>query len=513
MQANCGDEKIGLWPSIWRNLLRCKSSCRLPGEMWCCAGLRPCLRTVLRSLLLDEWSRDLQEELWGHIKVQSRLFGEVNTLFLFIPIGFQSLLMLSRCSHSGPHPRCVQRCLRSCSHGQCQLPCYADCDPCLRICQIDCAHQNLSEGICGLPVPCGPTCENSFNNVRRYALIKQFPHVQDTIERIYSKAGRNMDMFHMEVFKVEKVLRTGFSEFCENITLLNPLDGKQDMRRVWERTEAILPEQLKITCYRDEVIGPIEVSIHKLEVFFNNATIFPPQVLSFKLRHDLLYYFCRCTVIEEAVRLYQHLLGINGSNRQVEIVKIGLRMKAQDQIKRYLEAIKNCIHQSEELNLKRLEVEFRLVQVTFWLILRHDLHLEIGLDVSSSLKRCQVLCGTWPDSAGLFAPILKILQARCESKGRPLPICEWNQSSLRALWRGWGKYGHTGRLEFCRKGHHPYPMVSFRGCPECGREVVHRAAQPRSKSEFQEVQVDDCLQNAQFRAMIRNLRIERESGL
>ena len=356
-------------------------------------------------------------------------------------------------------------------------------------------------------------CQKSFSSIKRYALINQLPHVQDTIERLYAKTGRKLDVFHMVVFKVEAALRTSFSQFCESINLSNPLDRKQDIRRVWERTEALMPEQSKIACYRDEVVSPVEICIKRLELFFNNATILPAQVLPFKLRHDLLYFFCRCAVIEEAVRLYQHFNNFNGSHQQVEIVKIGLRMKAQDQIKGYLRAIDNSINQSKELHLKRLEVEFRLLQFTFWLILRHDLDLETKLDVASTLERCRVLCGTWPDSAGLFTPILAALQARYESKGKPIPIHEWSQSSLRALWRGWGKYQRIGRLEFCRFNH-PYSRVAFCDCPECGREIVFRAALPRNKPESsQEVQTDDCLQNAKFRAMIRNLRIERDREL
>ena len=505
------------------------------------------------------------------------------------------------CSHSGPHPRCVQRCPRSCSHGQCQMPCYVECDPCVKLSRMECAHQDPGEGICSLPIaqipcsatcnkpfPCGihfcqsrcnedcplvcpecegselspkpqiwlpcqhvfdieyldnlcgigalyvlkngvpvsgkvsripqtnlkcPMCQASFSDVKRYALIKQLPFVQDTIERLYSKAGRKSDMFQMEVFRVEKVLRTGFARFCENITLLNPLDGKQDMRRVWERTEALMPEQSRITNFRDEVVGPFEICIHKLEAFFSNATILPAQVLPFKLRQDLLYYFCRCAVIEEAVRLYQHFHSFNGSNRQVEIVKIGLRMKAQDQIKGYLGVLNNSINQSKDLNLKRLEVEFRLLQVTFWLVLRHDLDLETDLDIATTLERCRVLCNNWPDSAGLFTQILAALQARYESRGKSVPIHEWNQSPLRELWRGWGSYKHTGRLEFCRF-HHPYPRVAFRDCPECGREVVGRAMPPKGKSGLSEdSKMDSCLQDDKFRAMIKKLRIERDGEL
>ena len=352
-----------------------------------------------------------------------------------------------------------------------------------------------------------PECHKSFSGVKRYMLVEQLSSLQDNIEGLYAKAGRKINYFQMEIFKVEKILRTSFSNFCKKLTMgLNPMDGKPDMNRVWERTEALMPEQCKITNFRDEVVLPFQISIHKLERFLNNPAILPAQVLPFQLRHDVLYYLCRLTVMEEAIRLYQHFMHADVSSQQVEILKIGLKMKAQDQIKGYLQALDANIDQSKVLHLKRLEVEFRLLQITFWVILYRHFNLQVELDVDGSLEECRLLCGTWPDSAGLLTPILETVQSKYKSNEGSLPVEEWNRSSLRYLWRGWGNYQHAGRLDHCRF-HHPYPRISFRDCPECGREIVPKLPVGEATPwAFQEVNEDHNLQNAAFRAMIADLR-------
>ena len=353
-----------------------------------------------------------------------------------------------------------------------------------------------------------PECHKPFTNVKRYSLVERLPLLQENIEGLYAKAGRKMNNFQIEIFRVENVLRIGFHGFRKYLLTmgLNPLHGKRDMTRIWERTEAIMPEQRKITNFRDEVVIPFQICIRNLVSFINNTAILPAQILPFKLRHDVLHYLCRFTLIEEAVRLHRSLQNASVSNQQVEILKIGLKMKAQDQIKAFLSDLDTKIDESKGLQLKRLEVEFRVLQITFWTILRKDFDLEFELDVASSLEECRLLCDTWPDSAGLFTQILEAVRIKYTSNEGSIAVEEWNRSFLRDVWRGWGRYQHSGRLDYCRFNH-PYPRVAFRECPECGRESVLKAPRPAAMPKaFEEVNTDDCLQNAEFRAVIAKMR-------
>ena len=127
---------------------------------------------------------------------------------------------------------------------------------------------------------------------------------------------------------------------------------------------------------------------------------------------------------------------------------------------------------SETRNLKRLEVELHLVQLSFHVIL-----LENGnrgnLDINSSLERVYEICVKFPDSAGIFLPFYQFLNKRiCE--GRHLIKDLYNKEN-KEFWRLWGRY-KLGHIKYCRYNH-PYSTSIFTDCPECGREVERRPSE------------------------------------
>lgn len=147
----------------------------------------------------------------------------------------------------------------------------------------------------------------------------------------------------------------------------------------------------------------------------------------------------------------------------------GLQQMTIHQALQNIELIKSSISVCEARNFKRLEVELRLVQLSF-----HAILLENGnrgkLDINSSLGRVQEICVQFPDSAGIFLPFYQSLNKRIR-EGR-YPTKDLYNRENREFWRLWGRY-KVGHIKYCRYGH-PYSTSIFPDCPECGREVERR---------------------------------------
>lgn len=144
----------------------------------------------------------------------------------------------------------------------------------------------------------------------------------------------------------------------------------------------------------------------------------------------------------------------------------GLQQMTIYQALQNTELINTSISVCEARNLKRLEVELRLVQLCF-----HAILLENGnrgkMNINTSLNRVQELCIQFPDTAGIFLPFYQSLNKRIR-EGRH-PTKDLYNRDNREFWRLWGRYG-LGLIKYCRYGH-PYSTSIFPDCPECGREV------------------------------------------
>lgn len=151
----------------------------------------------------------------------------------------------------------------------------------------------------------------------------------------------------------------------------------------------------------------------------------------------------------------------------------GLQQMTIHQALQNTELINSSISVCEARNLKRLEVELRLVQLSF-----HAILLENGnrgkMDINSGLNRVQELCIQFPDTAGIFFPFYQSLNKRIR-EGR-YPTKDLYNRENREFWMLWGKY-QVGLVKYCQYGH-PYSTSIFPDCPECGREVERRQSEP-----------------------------------
>lgn len=166
-----------------------------------------------------------------------------------------------------------------------------------------------------------------------------------------------------------------------------------------------------------------------------------------------------CRLIEISARKSQHMSTLFNGLQQMTI----------HQALQNIELMNSSIAVCEARNFKRLEVELRLVQLSFHAIIlengnRGKMNINIGLD------RVQELCIQFPDTAGIFSAVYQSLNKRIR-EGR-YPSKELYNRENKEFWMRWGKYG-LGLMTYCQYGH-PYSTSIFPDCPECGREVERK---------------------------------------
>lgn len=211
-----------------------------------------------------------------------------------------------------------------------------------------------------------------------------------------------------------------------------------------------------------------ETDLARLVDFLGNSKILARLTLPFKIRHDSLYYRCRLVTLEESVRMCGLSVTLGQTSHHMATLFQGLREITTDQALQNTEQIESTIADCEARNLKRLEVELRLLQVSFHIVLMR-LGDTSNVDIKACLDQVQTLCTQYPDTAGVFAPIYRSLKLSYE--GQP-PTKELYSRDGREFWRQWGKY-EVGHLTYCILGH-PYSNKTFNACPECGRKVDKR---------------------------------------
>lgn len=98
---------------------------------------------------------------------------------------------------------------------------------------------------------CCPDCGVACANTRRYSIFKQLRDLPDTIDRLYAKMGRKMNMFMNWVIRSKEDLDTSFEVFSKNMKP-GPLTGKTNERWVRDRGNAMMEVQRKIVNFRGE---------------------------------------------------------------------------------------------------------------------------------------------------------------------------------------------------------------------------------------------------------------------
>ncbi|MCJ1307437.1 hypothetical protein MMC25_001083 [Agyrium rufum] len=175
------------------------------------------------------------------------------------------------------------------------------------------------------------------------------------------------------------------------------------------------------------------------------------------------------------MRIYEKLRTINSSSRIASIVRASLRLKILDQANTYSVSLAELIDRCHFAYLKRLEVELRLIDIAFRSMSSRLLDVESPIrndPIVASIDRVKQLCGTFPDTAGLFAPLYLELDLVVKNGQALLSIQGWASELASGLWHGFSKANPNYRVVCPYR--HPYFESTFSDCPECGREVVYQ---------------------------------------
>jgi len=212
----------------------------------------------------------------------------------------------------------------------------------------------------------------------------------------------------------------------------------------------------------------IETEICNLAAFLNNPQTLPTYNLSFKIRFDSLYYRCRLITLEEAVQMITMTEATKATSQHMLALNEGLRILTRSEAHKHITASQAVIEQCQVKGTKRLEVELRLIQVSFHMILR-SLGSSSDVDIMASMEKTLSLCTTYPKTAGTFMSAYKSAKlALDDDLGWPTPVDLYTKDA-RAFWQKWKAY-ELGNLKHCIFGH-PYSSTTFSGCPECGKKV------------------------------------------
>ena len=300
--------------------------------------------------------------------------------------------------------------------------------------------------------------------------------LSDTTDRLYAKAGRNLKIFTDEVYAKEASLAPTFTSFGlaldENC---GPLTGQRDHDLVRQRVNRLVEVQSQIVNFRDEVIIPVQDSLACIE---NSSPTIPP----FKLRFDLLFYRCRFITLDEGLRTFSYLQKQQNEREDpvdhITVICQALKIKIATESIGNIMKIGSKITECDTLNLKRLEVEFRLLQMHFFMIAKAFgvKEVDVAFDFLASLKRVTELCDEYPHTAAMFLQLASDLSGFYRGGKAPNRYKEWNTEEIKALSVSWGEH-EIGHLKTCQYKH-PYSSKTFKNCPECGQETSRTAANP-----------------------------------
>ena len=222
--------------------------------------------------------------------------------------------------------------------------------------------------------------------------------------------------------------------------------------------------------------------------------------LPFKARLESLHYRCRLMVLEEGAHMVQELEKLEPRSRHTEIFLEELRALIVLQTQKKVAELNDSIARCASQNLKRLEVELRLIQISFHSILS-TFKTPSGIDLQSTMTAMLALCEQYPDTAGVFQQSCLSVKVAIGKRRQ-----DWNinlySNGANLFWKKWA--GHeVGCLRHCQFGH-PYSGYVFKDCPECGRYV-----EPKRKIQVEEDKTDysQYLKEDEFVAKMKQMRM------
>ena len=250
-----------------------------------------------------------------------------------------------------------------------------------------------------------------------------------------------------------------------------PLTCQRDYDLVKERGTWFEDVQSKVIRFRDRVVIPVQDALAALMPSHSSAAL----VLPFKLRFDFLHHRCRFLTLDEGIRVVLYLEEQqDGRAEPVEHISVmihALKLKIGTEAAANVLGICSKIADCKASNLKRLEVEFHLTQIHFYMIAQlygcvDDIP---DYNVMDSLKRVTELCEAFPYTAAIFLELAHSLTRYYQGGSAPDHPVAWNTHQVRELSRKWGIH-EIGHLKTCQY-QHPYSSKTFGSCPECGQQA------------------------------------------
>ena len=317
-------------------------------------------------------------------------------------------------------------------------------------------------------LPC-PTCGESCKNVRRYALHHQLVALRDNVDRVHTKFSRKMNMFMEQLYDAKISLDRSFDDFRDRLRR-GPLAGNNNTNLIHYRGNTLADVQSRISNFKDQVVQLFEDDIAKLAIFLGISPLpaykYPNINFSYRLRFEALFVRSRQIILEESVRMLSALASMNDDSGHTTVLIQGLRSLTKEEANGHIKALNKIIMECEIKNLKRLEVEIRLTQMCFHIVLM-DLGAASNLSVETSLRRTLSLCSSYPDSAGLLLITYNSIKRVLHGQQRHANL--YTRVSTRTWW-SWPAH-KVGNLKECIRGHQ-YSALTWPGCPECGQEVL-----------------------------------------
>ena len=188
--------------------------------------------------------------------------------------------------------------------------------------------------------------------------------------------------------------------------------------------------------------------------------------LPFRLRLDSLFYRCRLLVLEESIHMLEYIKKLGDQTKHSTLLVDGLRAITIGQAGEIIKDIGQAVIECQSRSLKRLEVEFRLVQIALHSVLR-SLNMTSEVNVPASIDAAILICQEYPDTAGIFLPDCLSVKNTIE-QGRYNWKIELYKKEASEFWKSWANQ-EVGSVGHCTSGH-PYPLSTFKDCPECGRQ-------------------------------------------
>ena len=328
-----------------------------------------------------------------------------------------------------------------------------------------------------------PTCGESCRDVRRYALYYQLLALNGNIDRMHTKLSRKMNMFMEQLYDARTSLDKSLTDFRGRLKP-GPLGGRNNADLVRYRGNTLADIQSRLLDFKNQVVQVFEDDLAKLAVFLGRSSVsadeFPDINLCYRLRFEGLFFRCRLIVLEESARMRGALISMNDDSKHTRILIQGLHSLMRDEAYKNIKTLNSITAECETKNLKRLEAEFRLVQLCFHILLKHH-GAASDLKVANSLNRTLSLCRTYPETAGVLFLTYNAINLVLSGE-RSHGNLYTTKGSTR-IWWTWPAH-KVGSLKQCVYGHQ-YSASTWPGCPECGREVpASPKPEPVNPKEF-----------------------------